>query len=100
MGEESFPLLTSLPARLDSARPVRDSTFLLLLRGPEAGAVRPFPTVSSSSAGWEQREAGQKRWAPFLTERAKKCTVPESRGVDFLPHDGPGGLTISLGSTA
>lgn len=38
--EESVSLLTSLPAR-----PVRDSTFLLLLRGPEAGAVRPHSVL-------------------------------------------------------
>lgn len=89
--EESFSLLTSLPARLGSASPVCDSTFLLLLRGPEAGAVRP-PTASSSSAGWEQREAEQKRWAPFPRERAKKCKSQSQEAWTSFPTTGQGAL--------
>lgn len=89
---------SDIPARPLTA--MCDSTFPLLLQGPEAGAVRP-PTASSSSAGWEQQEAGQKRWAPFLRERESQDVHSPRvmrRGLPYPP--GPGGCIFSLGATA
>lgn len=89
--EESVSLLTSLPAR-----PVRDSTFLLLLRGPEAGAVRPpqHPlsllarssrrqgrSVGLRSSGREPRSAqsqSHEAWPSFPPPRRARGALPFS----------------------